>query len=105
MVKTWPDGRPLSVFAYSAYAYQPVRSLRTTVRQSPRALGRTHASSVMPEVSRRDALSLTFTRAEPLNDSALLNLPAVDHTVLLRLPPLPLPDWSAVVVPVPSSKP
>ncbi len=75
------------------------------MRQSPSALGRTHASSVMPVVRRNDALSLTFTRALPLNESALLNLPAVDQTVLARLPPLPLPDWSAVVVPLPSSKP
>ena len=75
------------------------------MRQSPSALGRTHASTVIPVVSRSEALSLTLTRALPLKDSALLNLPPVDQTVLLSAPALPLPDWSAVVVPLPSSKP
>ena len=41
----------------------------------------------------------------PLKESALPNLPAVDQVVFESVPVLPLPDWSAVVVPLPSSKP
>src|SRR5919198_4673317 len=76
-----------------------------TVFQSARVTGLTHASSVMPEVRCSEALSATFTRAPPENDSALPNFPLVDHSALLSEPVLPFPDWSAVVAPEPSSRP
>ena len=41
----------------------------------------------------------------PLNESALPNLPAVDQVGIESVPLLPLPDWSAAIVPLPSSKP
>jgi hypothetical protein len=50
------------------------------------------------------AASGTLTRElVPLNWSALPYLPAVAQMVLLTVPPLPFPDASATVVPVPSS--
>ena len=39
----------------------------------------------------------------PLNESPLLNLPAVVHVAFASVPVFPRPDWSAVVVPEPSS--
>ena len=41
----------------------------------------------------------------PLKESALPNLPAVDQVVFDVVPLLPLPDRSATLVPLPSSKP
>ena len=40
----------------------------------------------------------------PLNDNALPNFPAVDQVVLATVPAFPLPEASATVEPVPSSK-
>jgi hypothetical protein len=39
----------------------------------------------------------------PLNESALPNLPAAAHVAFVIVPLLLLPDWSATVVPLPSS--
>src|SRR5215468_6464881 len=68
--------------------------------------GKTHASSVMPVVSRRRAASATVTQLvdELLNFSALPNLPVV-QVGLVIVPVRLFPDASAVVFPVPSSKP
>src|SRR4051812_14998640 len=66
-------------------------------------VGRTHASNVMPLVSRSVAASGTVTRAVvPLNDSAPPDLPAAVHVAPVIVPVLPFPDASLTVVPVPS---
>src|SRR6266550_3709610 len=65
--------------------------------------GLTHASSVIPVVSRNDAESGTITRAfVPLKLRALPNLPSVVHAAFPVLPVFPFPDVSATVVPTPS---
>jgi hypothetical protein len=57
----------------------------------------------MPALSRREDESGTVTRAlEPLNESALPYLPAVDQAAVPIDPPFPLPDASATLVPPPS---
>src|SRR4051794_16251109 len=59
----------------------------------------------MPVVRSSDAESGTVTQAlVPLNESAFPYLPVV-QVALLSVPVLPLPDESAVVVPLPASKP
>ena len=79
-------------------------SFATTVRQPPATAGRTHASSVIPVVRSSVAESATATHAlVPLKLRALLNLPVVTQAAFVSVPMLPRPDWSAVVVPVPSS--
>ena len=85
-----------------------MRSLKTTVFQPLTVVGLTQASIVIPVVRFSDALCAALTRLfEPLKESALPNLPltAPAQAVFASVPVLPLPDWSAVVVPVPSSKP
>src|SRR5258706_6187860 len=68
-------------------------------------VGYTHASSVMPVVSRSEVAFGTVTCAlVPLNTSALPNLPAVVQVAPLIVPVLPLPERSATVVPAPSLK-
>src|SRR5262249_18496592 len=70
------------------------------------AVGFTHASTVMPLVSRSRALSATVTQAfEPLNDRAFPYFPAAAHAVFERVPVSEFPDTSAVLVPAPSSNP
>src|SRR3954464_8382637 len=81
------------------------RSFSTTVVH-PAALadGFTHASIVIL-VRWRLLLSLTLTMLlVPLNDRPLPYLPVV-HVALASVPVFKLPEESAVVVPVPSSKP
>ena len=85
-----------------------MRSLKRTVFQLLSAVGFTHASSVIPVVRCSEALSATLTRLfVPLNESALpyLPRPAPAQLVFVSVPLLPVPDWSAVEVPLPSSKP
>ncbi len=85
-----------------------MRSLKTTVFQLPSEVGFTQASSVIAVVRWSDAESSTETNAfVPLNERALPYLPAVApaHVAPESVPVLPLPDWSAVVVPMPSSNP
>src|SRR5262249_17783942 len=68
--------------------------------------GFTQPSTVRPDVRSSELASGTETKEfVPLNDRALPNLPLADQVALLRVPLLWLPDWSAVVVPLPSSKP
>src|ERR1700754_1766312 len=83
----------------------PGRSLRITVRQVPAsAVGRTHASSVIPVVRSSEAASLIETRWVPaVKLSAEPNLPAADHVAPVIVPVLPLPERSASVVPLPAS--
>ena len=70
------------------------------------SVGLTQASSVIPLVMSSEFESFTFTRAlVPLKKRALPNLPAVDQVAFESVPVLALPDRSAVVVPLPSSKP
>ena len=79
-----------------------------TVRQPPVVVGRTQASKVMPVVGCSDDEFGTETNAlVPLNESAFPNLPAAApaHVAFVIVPLLPLPDWSATVVPAPASKP
>ena len=98
----------MSELEYSPYTRSPGRSLTTTVLKSPPAFGRTHASSVIPVVRSSEFESATVAAAfEPLNESALPNLPEPRpaHAVLESVPLLPFPDRSAVVIPTPSSKP
>src|SRR5690348_16168904 len=77
----------------------------STERQSPRAAGLTHASSVMPVVRLRTALCATVTQLlEPLNVRALPNFPALFQVAPVIDPALPFPDESATAVPLPSSK-
>ena len=77
------------------------------MRQSAGAPGRTQASSVIPVVRSSEALSATLTQSfAPSKDSAAAELAAGRSTSRpASVPVLPLPDWSAVVVPLPSSKP
>src|SRR6476620_9027480 len=93
--------------AYRAYAKPFGRSLITAADQSElAAVGFTHASTVIPLVSRNNALSATVTQAfVPLKESALPYLPDVVQAALESVPVSKLPDTSAVVVPVPSSNP
>src|SRR2546423_12585955 len=78
-----------------------------TQRQSePRAVGCTHASSVMPVVRSRLFASGTVTQLlVPLKLSAPPNLPAAVCVAPVIAPALPWPEESAAVVPVVSSKP
>ena len=60
----------------------------------------------MPVLRSSELLSGTVTLAlEPLNDSAEPNFPAAFQVVPEVVPPLPVPDASATVVPEPSLKP
>src|SRR3712207_1890995 len=81
------------------------RCLKRTVFQAvPRAVGRTHASSVIPEVRSSDAESRTPTRSlTPSNDNAPPNRPAAVHAGPFRVPWFPLPLRSPSCVPFPSS--
>src|SRR5262245_22781662 len=75
------------------------------VSQPLTAVGRTHASSVIPVVSRSEAASAMSTRAlVPLNARAPPYLPAVDHVALTIVPLWPLPEVSVSVLPRPRSK-
>src|SRR5258706_15440817 len=66
-------------------------------------VGYTHASSVMPVVSRSEvAFGIVTCAPVPLNTSALPNLPDVVQVAPLIVPVLPLPEISATVVPAPS---
>jgi hypothetical protein len=106
-IVTWDCGRFVSELEYSPYTRSLGRSLTTSVLKSPPAFGLTHASSVMPVVRSRELESGTVTNElEPLNESALPNLPALApaHVALESVPLLPFPDRSAVVEPAPSSK-
>src|ERR1700704_220972 len=80
----------------------PGCSFTTAVCQEPIAVGFSQASTVIPVVRSRVAESGTETQAF-VNESALLNLPPVTHVALESVPLFPLPDWSATVVPLPSS--
>ncbi len=85
-----------------------MRSLKTTVFQLAKAVGLTQASIVIPVVRLSEALCAAVTRLVlPLKESALPNLPvpAPAQAVFASVPVFPLPDWSAVVAPLPSSKP
>jgi hypothetical protein len=98
-------GRSASLFAYSAYAAPALLSLTMTLRQSVAAVGFTHASSVMPVVSRSAESSGTVTTSSiPSNDSARPNRPAP-----LRVAPPMSPSWlplsSTAMAPTGSSKP
>ena len=82
--------------------------MKMTVFQLLSAVGFTQASTVMPVVRLSEALLAALTNeVEPLKESALPNLPAPApaQVVFASEPRLPEPDWSAVVTPVPSSKP
>src|SRR6516164_4813260 len=86
-----------------------VCSLAIAAHQSPpellKLVGLTHASSVIPVVRSSDGASLTTTvELVPLNLRASPYLPAVVQVALERVPVLPLPEPSAVVVPLPSLK-
>src|SRR5262245_21030388 len=75
-------------------------------RHSPNAVGYTQASRVIPVVKSRDAESLMVTMAAtPSNCNALPNRPELVHAAPLIVPELPLPDLSAALRPLPSSKP
>jgi hypothetical protein len=77
-----------------------------TSRQTPLTTeGFTHASSVIPLVSRSEGASGIVTFAlEPLKLSAFPNLPCVDQVALPIAPAFPLPEASATLVPEPSLK-
>jgi hypothetical protein len=72
---------------YNPYERSPDRSLRSTVRQPLRDVGRTQASTVMPAVSRSAGVSAIVTHDDvPLNDSAAPVRPAVDQVVFNAAP-------------------
>src|SRR5438105_1886394 len=100
------EGERSGSVAYSEYDKEPGRSFSSTVRQPLTEVGLTHASSVMPLVSRRPGASFTVTQAlVPLKERAPPNLPAADQAALLSVPVFALPERSAAVEPVPSLKP
>ena len=69
------------------------------------AVGFTHASNVIAEVSSSEGESLMVTiELVPLNTSALSYFPDVVHVALDIVPVFPFPDKSATVAPVPSLK-
>ena len=68
------------------------------------AEGLTHASSVIAELRRREAVSGIVTRElVPLKLSALPYLPELDQVVLTAVPELLFPEASVIVIPDPSS--
>ena len=68
--------------------------------------GGTQASRVMPVVRSRLLVSGMVTEAlVPLKASACPYLLVVVQVALVRVPLLPVPDWSGAVVPLPVSKP
>src|SRR5262245_28311813 len=74
--------------------------------QFPKAVGYTHASSVMPIVKSSERESLTSTaELDPLNASAFPKRPVVIHDAPLIVPALPEPEASETIPPAPSSKP
>ena len=101
----------LGLLAYSEYTKSilgevPVSCFIMTARYPPLAVGKTHASSVMPLVKSRLATSLTLTRLlVPLKDKFFPNFPDVFQVAPPMVPLFPLPEASAVVLPAPSSKP
>src|SRR4051812_30005905 len=99
-------GLPAPSLAYRAEDSPPVHSFTATAVQAVlAAVGLTHASRVMAPVRCRDAESATVTQLlVPLKDRALPNLPAVLQVAAVIVPVFPLPEASATVVPVPSSK-
>ena len=80
--------------------------LKITSRQAFETVeGFTHASSVIAEVSCREAVLGMSTRwVVPLNESAPLNLPEVVQVAPTIEPVLLLPEASVTVVPEPWSK-
>jgi hypothetical protein len=69
------------------------------------AVGYTHASKVIADVTFNDADPAMLTRLlTPLKSNALPYLPEGVHVAPLIVPVFPLPDASATVVPVPSLK-
>src|SRR5688572_25295099 len=65
--------------------------------------GLTHASSVIAVLKCNEGVSGTLTHAElPLNERAPPYFPAVVQVASVRVPVFPVPEASAVVVPVPS---
>ena len=77
-----------------------------TLRQLvPSAVGNTHASSVIPFVRSRRAVSLTVTRLlVPLKVRALPNRPWVVQLAPVMAPVCPFPEASVTLVPPPSLK-
>src|SRR4029078_1011660 len=84
----------------------PAPSLNTTLRKAlPSVVGLTQASAVIPVVRSSELELMAVTHAMvPLKERAFPNLPLADQAALERVPVLLLPDWSAVVVPLPSAK-
>src|SRR5205809_7593595 len=79
-------------------------SFKITVRQLVREVGLTHASSVMEPARCSELASLTVTQLlEPLKDRALPYRPGAQVAAMI-VPLFPVPDASAAVEPVPSSK-
>src|SRR5262249_17298206 len=77
-----------------------------TVRQPLTAAGRTHPSSVIPELRSSEAESATVTQLlAPSNDNALPKRPVAAQVAPLMVPLLPLPEASAPDSPVPPSSP
>src|SRR3954471_14326291 len=86
------EGEWLGSVAYIAYDRAPLRSFIITVRQLLTDDGLTQASSVMPFVRCRRALSLTVTHAlRPLKESAGPYFPPVAQVALLIVPLRPCP--------------
>src|SRR3954451_19333017 len=84
----------------------PDRSFMRTVRQPDVEDGRTHASTVMPVVSRRPGASGTLTCPVPAKLSAPPYFEVVVRvTPVPSVPVLPLPVASVTVVPAVSLKP
>ena len=69
----------------------------------PVSVGRTQASSVMPDVRSSDGLSAIVTYEPPSNDSADPERPAT-YVARRIVPSLPLPLTSLSTLPDPSSK-
>src|SRR4051794_817745 len=99
---TYPAGRGTLSLAYRAYASPPDVSLSMTACHPLRATGLTHASRVIAPVRSSELASATVTQLlVPLNDRAPPNFP-VTRVAAVRVPVFPLPDASAVVVPLAS---
>src|SRR5439155_80447 len=104
--RTYVAGFGSLSLAYNTYASPADVSLKTTVLQPLRAVGFTHASSVIPVDRSSDAASATVTQLlTPLKLSADPKRPDVVRVAPLIVPVLLLPERSMTVAPEPSSKP
>src|SRR6266567_6882735 len=94
---------PVSLLVLSCQPALPFASETMFPSSAGLAVAKTQASQLILPDGRNDAGAPRSTYAVlPLKDSAVPNLPEFVQVVLWTVPVRPLPDASAVVVPLPS---